>query len=375
MKIVHLIPHFLPSNHFGGTPISCLNLAKAQVKDGHDVTIITTDVFDIKKRYFKNNEVMNGIRIIRLRTISNYLAYKYHFAIFFELIKFKECIQDHDVIHLHEYRTLLNYFASLFKKRDQIMVLNPRGTFTNYNTNTTLKRYFDLFFSRKIIKAVDGVVALSKYEASEIIRTKKISKKIISIIPNGISISQRQMSKIYKKSNYILYIGRIDKRKNIDKLIKAYRKTKLFKKGFMLYIVGSDHGYLKSIKEQIRSYRLNKYIKIFDAMGESKFDLLGEAQLTFYATECEAFGNVPLESVAMGTPVIVNNKSGSTEYLDNRYSIKIFPVNNDNITSALNKKILYPNIDYRKKLLTKLSWSKISRNFNVIYINLMRQKV
>lgn len=75
MKILHVIPHFLPSKYFGGTPWSCFNLAQAQATLGHDVSVLTTDVFSQHKRYFQPEEKMTSVRIYRLRNLSNIIAY------------------------------------------------------------------------------------------------------------------------------------------------------------------------------------------------------------------------------------------------------------------------------------------------------------
>lgn len=117
MKILHLIPHFLPSAHFGGTPIVCHQLAKHQSQLKHQVTVITTDVYSQFKRTsvnIKNKNSIDGYKVIRFKNLSNPLAYRFKFSTPIGLFSFLiKNLNKFDTVYLHEYRSTFNVIISL----------------------------------------------------------------------------------------------------------------------------------------------------------------------------------------------------------------------------------------------------------------------
>jgi glycosyltransferase involved in cell wall biosynthesis len=113
-----------------------------------------------------------------------------------------------------------------------------------------------------------------------------------------------------KARPYMLFIGRIHPIKAIDKLIDALGQSALFRlSDYELIIAGpeSDPVYARQLREQIR--RLNLHQKItFSGLvtGPVKEQFYADALVTILPSKSESFGNVVLESLAQGTPVIAS---------------------------------------------------------------------
>ncbi|HEY2865641.1 MAG TPA: glycosyltransferase [Pyrinomonadaceae bacterium] len=128
-------------------------------------------------------------------------------------------------------------------------------------------------------------------------------------IPNYIEIPdliQRE------PKNYLLYLGRIHRKKAIDSLIRALAGSKeFFNSEFVLKIAGTgDRSYVESLKQLTRDLGLCQKIEFIGPVeGEAKQKLFADAYWTFMASHTENFGLVVLESLAQNTPVLASKGS------------------------------------------------------------------
>ena len=108
---------------------------------------------------------------------------------------------------------------------------------------------------------------------------------------------------------YFLYIGRIHPKKAIENLIAALSKSNIFlNSDFILKIAGdSDSDYGEMLKELVSDLNLsNKIIFLGHIGSEGKQMLYANAYFTFMPSHTENFGNVVIESLAQGTPVVAS---------------------------------------------------------------------
>jgi len=116
------------------------------------------------------------------------------------------------------------------------------------------------------------------------------------------------------KGKFILYIGRINKMKNIKNLLKAFSLIG-DKVEHKLIIVGDNETTLQTeMKHAGLSAEIKKRV-IFkqDIDEESKCALMKNASLLVFASLYEGFGLPPLEAMACGCPVIVSDNSSLPE--------------------------------------------------------------
>jgi len=113
-----------------------------------------------------------------------------------------------------------------------------------------------------------------------------------------------------KARPYMLFMGRIHPIKAIDKLIDALGQSALFRDSdYELIIAGpeSDPVYAQQLREQIRRLGLHRKI-VFSGLvtGATKDQFYADALVTILPSKSESFGNVVLESLVQGTPVIAS---------------------------------------------------------------------
>jgi glycogen synthase len=121
----------------------------------------------------------------------------------------------------------------------------------------------------------------------------------------------------------LLYVGRLDDRKGIHLLVEA---LPLLPDAASLAIVGGgDDAYLRRLRLQVSELGLEGRV----SFSTSPHDSLGEVYaggdvLVFPVLWDEPWGLVPLEAMAVGTPVLATGRGGSAEYLRHEDNCLLF---------------------------------------------------
>jgi glycosyltransferase involved in cell wall biosynthesis len=116
------------------------------------------------------------------------------------------------------------------------------------------------------------------------------------------------------RGNYLLYLGRPDPYKNLDRLLQAFAQVQ-GKLGCELWICGSqDPRYTPALRRLIRHLGIEAQVKIIDYLPYGELPrVIGQAIGLVFPSLWEGFGLPVLEAMACGTPVITSNLSSLPE--------------------------------------------------------------
>lgn len=293
-----------------------------------------------------------------------------------QLNKFKQS----DIIHFSSLffkPTIFYLFLGIFWSKK--LIVSPRGELYS----AALKRkpfkkkvYVNILslFQQKI-----DFHSTNCYETNLLKEYFPKAKSIVEI-PNFIEIPQKVEFDIKKQ---ILYIGRINPIKNIDLLIKAFHHLeKQIKSTFNLIIAGEaildyENIYLKELQKLVNSYGLNdKVLFIGGVFGENKEKLIAESYCTVLPSKSENFGNVVLESLCQGTPVIVSRNAPWKVVEENKCGFWINP-DVKSIDDSISKIISFSSGEYEqfRKNAHNLAITKYDINNNIDkWINFYNKK-
>jgi glycosyltransferase involved in cell wall biosynthesis len=113
--------------------------------------------------------------------------------------------------------------------------------------------------------------------------------------------------------NYALYVGRLNARKNIDRLLQAFAEADL-PEDFRLVLVGAPDGKSLDVPGICRDLELEDRVHI---LGWADFAdlpaLYAGARFCAYLSLAEGFGIPPLESMSCGRPVLASNTTSVPE--------------------------------------------------------------
>jgi glycosyltransferase involved in cell wall biosynthesis len=114
---------------------------------------------------------------------------------------------------------------------------------------------------------------------------------------------------------FVLFLGTLEPRKNIDGLIRAYAHWREREpKAPPLIIAGGKGWYYRHIFSLVESLNLTDYVRFADYVPQSELPLwYNAASLFVYPSHFEGFGLPVLEAMACGTPVITSKTSSLPE--------------------------------------------------------------
>ncbi|MFA5450748.1 MAG: glycosyltransferase family 4 protein [Dehalococcoidales bacterium] len=245
-----------------------------------------------------------------------------------------------DIIHLHEPFIPMLCTATL-RFSDTITV----GTFHAFGGRPGYYISWPLFYylMRRRNRKLSGHIAVSK-PAYEYAR-KHVPGKY-TIIPNGIDLEHfnPQVPPIERfkdgKIN-ILFVGRMERRKGLDYLLKAFEIIRKKNDNVRLIVVGPGKVLRRSYERTVRK----RGIEDVAFVGRVTYDELPRYYQTadIYcspATGRESFGIVLLEAMALGKPIVATNIEGYRHVVtDGQEGILVPPKNARILSEALEKLI------------------------------------
>lgn len=184
------------------------------------------------------------------------------------------------------------------------------------SVRTVLSTYLgvDYFHSPKLLRFVysqsDMIIAVSKFVEEDLCRAYGVDNKKIVVIPNA-SIRHGDVQKKEEwlfGSSSVIYIGRLEIEKQVDRIIRAFSYTvkKCRKAQLVILGRGSHREYLEWISRNLNIYNNIHFMGFVDDMGY----YLRNACCFVMASREEGFPNAMIEAMSYGTPVISTDSPG-----------------------------------------------------------------
>jgi len=172
----------------------------------------------------------------------------------------------------------------------------------------------------RVKKESSLIIADSYATKHDIITLLKIPENKIEVVYPPVEITipnknqiKKTMKKYQIKRPFILTVGKHEPRKNLPRLINAFKKTKL--NDVDLIIVGSQGWDKTNYELQITNYKNIKFLGFIP--DEDLYSLYNSAMFFIYPSIYEGFGYPVVEAMKMGCPVATSNTSSLKEIADN----------------------------------------------------------
>ena len=277
------------------------------------------------------------------------------------------------------------YFAKvLMKNQDSDVILGfncpkvglfaPKKTVIRYG-NIPWLPFYKYKIARDRYKQMNFVFCSNFLRKEFIKKFPELPKKNAHTIHNGVDISEFKPMQKDNNSNKIkiLFLGQWTKIKGIFTLIDAIKILEKKRNDFEVLLVGSSNLWKNEdvdVERRLEGEKINHTInklKSIKSLGVIKHDKLPQiynsADITIVPSiSPEAFGNVNIESMACGTPVIGTHAGGIPEIIeDKKTGLLIEPNNPQHIINSI--EYLIDNENERRKM-GELSRKRVEKHFN-----------
>lgn len=212
------------------------------------------------------------------------------------------------------------FFASnavpIICRGEVIVTIHDLGFLKNPELYHPLERIYQKISHRLAITRADKIITISEYTKADIIKYFPAAASKIKVIhlgwdqerfkPVTAEAKENIIAKYNLPKEYILYIGRIESKKNLQNLIRAY---KLLKTNYYLVLGGrpGNYGYeeiklLASDKEILDKIKFLGYVQPSDHP-----QILAAAKIFVFPSKFEGFGIPILEAMGCAVPVVCSD--------------------------------------------------------------------
>lgn len=295
----------------------------------------------------------------------HFLSLKHHnkfIRLFWEI---PQLIKKHNIDYSH-----FQYITPLLKTGKFIV--------TNHDILFEEKRFQQFFpakyrlingtLFKRSAKLADILLTVSEYSKNKISELYKIKSEDITVTSNAINLNLDHLEKdnyIKEKYNckkYILYVSRIEPRKNHISILRAFKNLQLFEKGYELVFIGN---------QDIKDVEFDKFIKDNQSIFKEKLHLFSNiaefelkkfyvnSEFVVYPSFAEGFGIPPLEGAVYKKSVLCSKATAMAEFSFFDYFVD--PYNQKEIEEAILKIINSESENLegiQQTILKKYNWKK-----------------
>ncbi|MCB9802677.1 glycosyltransferase family 4 protein [Candidatus Nomurabacteria bacterium] len=271
------------------------------------------------------------------------------------------------------------FFASnslpLLTRGQAIVTIHDLGFYKNPELYHFLERWYQKISHYLSIKRADKIIAVSENTAQDIRKYFPKAKNKIQVIYNGWNQEEFKMIDSVERENildkydlpekFILYIGRIETKKNIQNLLKAFALLK--NKDYHLVLAGrpGNFGY-QEILDLSKKAEIKDRVHLIGYIRQQDYaKLLACANLFVFPSKFEGFGIPVLEAMGSAVPTVISDL-GVLREIANNASVYFDPERAEDmaqkIDAVLADDVLQKElIEKGLKQCAKFSWSKCAR--------------
>lgn len=191
-----------------------------------------------------------------------------------------------------------------------------------------------------------AVIAPSEATKQDLVALAGIPPERVAVIPLAVDplflrIPPQNQVQAYRSQHglsgpYVLYVGSIDRRKDLGGLLRAYARVRARVKGVRLVIAGHLIQGRSTLREDLEATGLTRDVWLPGLVPDKELTLLyAGASLFAYPSWWEGFGLPPLEAMAMGVPVITYRAASLPEVVGDAAILIDPPFTEDALAHAM----------------------------------------
>lgn len=226
-----------------------------------------------------------------------------------------------------------------------------------YGESSMMKKRIAKFVAKQAVKRSDLIFTDSEFSKEEIIQHMRAAPEKIKVIYPGVDQIrffpgtqgvQSVKRKFHLPEQFVLCVGILSPRKNIDGLLHAFELIRREHSEVKLVLVGREMSWQGWKEILAKNQELAKQVLVLGEISEQDLPpLYRAATIAIHPSFYEGFGLPPLEAMASGCPAIVSRVASLPEVCGEA-SLYMDPDRVENIADVLSR--LLQNQELREKL-------------------------
>lgn len=276
-----------------------------------DVYLVANNIDNLKKEFKHKKEY----KFLKLEYTNKYIRLAYELP---------RLIKKHKIDYAH-----FNYFLPLFlsKKCNYIVTIHD-VLFIDYPSYFPKKyQIVNSFLYGRSARKTQILTTVSEYSKQKITEHFNTKDKPIYILPNAVNEEYLKpqnkeedkefISRQFNINKYIIFVSRLEPRKNHAIILKAYKQLELWKRGYSVLFIGKEtfkNETLNNLITEVNNISNGKIAHLENVKNEDLIKFYNAAELSIFPSVCEGFGIPPLESGVLLTPTICSNTTAMRDF-------------------------------------------------------------
>ena len=225
---------------------------------------------------------------------------------------------------------------------------------------------------RAAVRRADAIVTPSRFTAEDLLSRTKVDPARVHVIPEGAALTEaaapdpeRALSRLRVPRPYVLFVGTLEPRKNLVRLVRAYRRVAASGLPHALVLAGPLGWQRQALLRELALAGPGDVV-LTGAVGPEELDALyHRADAFVYPALYEGFGLPVLEAMLRGVPTVCSNTTALPEVAGDA-AVGVNPVSIPDIADGMRSVLSDPELagrraDRGRARAERFTWDEAAR--------------